>query len=119
MRLRPPALYRTTTTHTCPGLRSAPGSCVPPLAVLPLERGAHLRSPAVQEHALIRVGDAERGAHFDRGPVEEISHREHFALLGRQPVDRAFDGRARFRVERAPLGFRPRLRRLRPRTTTL
>src|SRR4051794_40591957 len=54
---------------------------------VPLERAADLRAGAVQEHALVALGDVERFANLLGVTARDVAHRNHDALRGWKPVD--------------------------------
>src|SRR3954451_5532725 len=54
---------------------------------VPLECGAYLRAGAVQEHALVALGDVERFADLLRVATLDVAHGDHDALRTRKLVD--------------------------------
>src|SRR3954452_10201604 len=55
---------------------------------MPLERAAHLRSRAVEEDALVALGDLEHVADLVRAATVDVAHRDDDALRTRQMLDR-------------------------------
>src|SRR5215210_8832662 len=54
---------------------------------VPLERAADLGAGAVQEHALVALGDVERLADLPRVAALDVAHRDDDALRRRKLVD--------------------------------
>ena len=81
-----------------------------------LELGAHLRAGAVEQHALVPLGQAEHVAGLlGREPVD-VAQRDHGALRRRQRHDRGDDPLLRLAREQPLLGDAvERARRRRPR----
>ena len=79
------------------------------------QRGADARAGAVQQHALVAVADVEQLAGLGGAEPDQVPHRDHRALLARQPVDGREQVRAQLAGEQARLrvAVEPR-RRARP-----
>src|SRR5215207_2277278 len=82
-----------------------------PIQVL-LQRGAHARAGAVQEHALVAAGDVERGADLLGREAGDVAQRDHLLLRGRQARDDLYHERERLAAEQRLLGQRLPVRRV-------
>src|SRR5262245_3656309 len=62
---------------------------VPSAIDVPLERGAHARARAVEQHALVDLGDVERRAHLLGAVALDVAHADDGLLRQRQVGDGA------------------------------
>src|SRR5690349_10382661 len=66
---------------------------VPSAIDVPLERAAHARARAMQEHALVGLGDVERRAHLVGAVALDVAHPDD-GLLGERKVGDGAHGHA-------------------------
>ena|SRR5438309_10752852 len=85
------------------------------VAEVAFEDGAEPAASPVQEHALIRFAQIERGAHVRRRPSMDITQCDDRSLGARKVLERASQDRQRLAIEGCAFGpHRPWLRRGRP-----